>query len=141
MATLERALELALSAHKGQRDKAGAPYILHPLRLMMRLEEEEEEARIAAVLHDVVEDTPITLEYLRQEGFSETILETLALLTHGPELSYDAYIARLKDHPLARHIKRLDLEDNMDMRRIREPGERDFRRMARYRRVWEMLKE
>ena len=108
MATLERALLLATTAHMGQVDKAGQPYILHPLRLMMRLETEEE--RTVAILHDTVEDTPLTLAQLRQEGFSEAVLVALDHLTHRPEQSYEAYMERLRRNVLAVRIKRLDLE-------------------------------
>ncbi|MBF0588948.1 MAG: GTP pyrophosphokinase, partial [Magnetococcales bacterium] len=76
---------------------------------------------------------------LRQEGFSETILEALDALTHREEDAYDAYVERIASIPLARAVKRLDLEDNMDLRRIENPTEKDFRRMAKYRRVWGVL--
>lgn len=132
------ALSLAVLAHRGQVDKAGAPYILHPLRLMMRLETEEE--RILAVLHDAVEDTPLTLDVLRQEGFSERILTALDHLTHRAEESYEAYIQRLQENPLAIRIKRLDLEDNMDIRRLDATlSDRDCARLKKYRRVWSLL--
>lgn len=138
MATLERALLLATTAHMGQVDKAGQPYILHPLRLMMRLETEEE--RTVAILHDTVEDTPLTLAQLRQEGFSEAVLVALDHLTHRPEQSYEAYMERLRRNVLAVRIKRLDLEDNMDIRRLDEPlTDRDCQRLKKYRRVWSWL--
>ena len=139
MATLEKALQLAVAAHMGQQDKAGEPYILHPLRLMLRLQSEE--ARIVAVLHDLLEDTSITLEQLRREGFSERVLIALDHLTHRAEASYEAYIQRLQKNPLAVQIKCLDLEDNMDIRRLASPlGDRDCQRLKKYRHTWSVLR-
>lgn len=140
MSTLEKALALAAHHHAGQVDKSGNPYILHPLRLMMQLEETS--SQIIALLHDVVEDTPVTLDDLRQEGFSEEIITALDLLTHRPEDSYEAYILRLKPHAIARRIKLLDLIDNMDVRRLdHTPGERDWERIMRYQNAWATLKD
>src|SRR5687767_2629355 len=79
VSTLERAIAIAAQAHAGQVDKAGQPYILHPLRVMLRLATEEE--RIVGVLHDVVEDTPVSLQQLRDEGFSESVLSAVEALT------------------------------------------------------------
>ncbi|MBF0428373.1 MAG: GTP pyrophosphokinase [Magnetococcales bacterium] len=138
MATLEQAIALAVQVHMGQKDKAGVPYILHPLRLMLRLEREEE--RIVAVLHDVVEDTSITFEDLRAMGFSETILDALNHLTHREEVSYEEYIQKIHGHPMARRIKLLDLEDNMDIRRLNHQcQEKDWVRLKKYRRAWGIL--
>ncbi|MBF0463145.1 MAG: GTP pyrophosphokinase [Magnetococcales bacterium] len=138
MATLERALFLAVTAHLGQVDKSGAPYILHPLRLMLRAQDDT--ARIVALLHDTVEDTPLTLEQLRQEGFSETILTALDLLTHRPEQTYPEYIDRLQTDPLAVQIKLLDLEDNRDVRRLPAPlSDADRHRLAKYEYYWSVL--
>ncbi|MBF0108358.1 MAG: GTP pyrophosphokinase [Magnetococcales bacterium] len=140
MSTLEKALALAAQSHEGQVDRAGQPYILHPLRLMMQVRDMEE--RMIALLHDVVEDTPLTLEDLKREGFSAGVLSVLDLLTHRPELSYEAYILRLKPDPVARKIKLLDLVDNMDIRRLDHvPGERDWERMKRYQRAWATLND
>ncbi|MBF0415244.1 MAG: HD domain-containing protein [Magnetococcales bacterium] len=140
MSTLEKALALAAQHHAGQVDRAGHPYILHPLRLMMQLTDPDQQ--IIALLHDVVEDTPVTLEDLGREGFSQTIISVLDLLTHRPELSYEAYILRLKPNPMARQIKLLDLIDNMDVRRLNHvPGERDWERIKRYQNAWATLND
>lgn len=134
MATLERALFLAVTAHLGQVDKVGAPYILHPLRLMLRAQDET--AKMVALLHDTVEDTHLTLDMLRQEGFSEPVLAAVDRLTHPPALSYEAYIERMTDNPLAMEIKLLDLADNQDVRRLNTPlGPADHRRLERYQRA------
>jgi (p)ppGpp synthase/HD superfamily hydrolase len=134
MADLGEAILLAVRAHHGQKDKAGEPYILHPLRLMFR--QNSEAARIAAVLHDVVEDTPVTLEQLRDAGFAEEIPDAVALLTHDPEDSYEDYVAKIKTNPIARAVKLADLEDNMRLERVAEPTERDWVRLQRYHRAW-----
>jgi (p)ppGpp synthase/HD superfamily hydrolase len=137
MADLGEAVLLAVKAHYGQRDKAGAPYILHPLRLMFR--QNSEAARIVAVLHDVVEDTPVTLEQLRDSGFAEEVVEAVDCLTHDPRDSYDEYIAKIKGNPIARIVKLADLEDNMRLERLSDPAEKDWERLRRYHRVWKEL--
>jgi len=139
MPTLEDAIALAVEAHRGQRDKAGQAYILHPLRVMMRLETEAE--RMAAILHDVVEDTPYTLERLRQLGYPEEVLGALDCLTKREGESYEAFIERVRPHSLARRVKLADLEDNMDVRRLLAVGPRETERLARYRAAWARLKE
>ncbi len=137
MATLERAIAIALEAHQGQRDKAGAPYVLHPLRVMLRLESEP--ARIAAVLHDVVEDSPWTLEGLAREGFSPEVLAALECLTKQKGEVYEAFIERVKTNPLAVEVKRADLLDNLDLLRLPELSEKDLTRLAKYHRAWKAL--
>ncbi len=137
MATIERAILIAAQAHSGQRDKAGAPYILHPLRLMMRMESED--AMIAAVLHDVVEDSDWTLERLREEGFSEEILQAVDCLTRRDDESYDEFIARARANPIARRVKIADLEDNMNVKRIGEMTQKDLARIEKYHCAWRAL--
>jgi (p)ppGpp synthase/HD superfamily hydrolase len=134
MATLEDAIVLAVQAHQGQRDKAEAPYILHPLRVMLRMRSDVE--RMIAVLHDVVEDTPYTLLDLQQAGYPEQVLEALDCLTRRENETYEEFIERVKANPLARKIKIADLEDNMDIRRISDLQEKDVERLKRYRRAW-----
>jgi len=137
MATLEDAIALAVEKHRGQKDKTGAPYILHPLRVLFRLDwDAPEAAKIAAVLHDVVEDTDVTLEALRERGFCEEAIAAIALLTRREEDSYEQFIERVLPNPLARKVKRADLEDNMDLRRLRGVGEKERERLDRYRAAW-----
>ncbi|WP_043414604.1 HD domain-containing protein [Archangium violaceum] len=137
--TLEDAIALAVEAHRGQRDKSGKAYILHPLRVMMRLETDTE--RMVAILHDVVEDTPWTLERLRGLGYPEEVLGALDCLTKREGETYEAFIERILPHPLARRVKRADLEDNMDVRRLLALTDRDAERLARYRAAWARLQE
>ncbi|HBL25927.1 MAG TPA: GTP pyrophosphokinase [Acidobacteria bacterium] len=138
MATLERAIAIAAEAHAGQTDKAGAAYILHPLRVMFRVFSTEE--RIAAVLHDVVEDTPWTLERLREEGFSEAVVTAVDALSRRTGETYEKFVARAALHPIGRVVKRADLEDNMDLSRLpHHPTEADRARLERYRRALAVL--
>ena len=130
MATLEDAIALAVEAHRGQREKAGQPYILHVLRVMFQLDTEYE--RMAGVLHDVVEDTPYTLEDLRRVGYPEPVVTAVDCLTRRPDETYEAFIERAVVNPIARRVKLADLEDNMDIRRLREVTEHDHERMNRY---------
>lgn len=131
MATLERAIEIAAKAHSGQKDKANDVYVLHPLRVMLRLSSAE--ARIAAVLHDVVEDTCVTLDVLREEGFDEQVLAAIGSLTKREDDDYDAFIERVAQNSLARQVKIEDLKDNMDLSRLgREPTDHDVERNAKY---------
>lgn len=137
MPTIEDAIALALQAHRGQLDRAGQPYILHPLRVMMLVSGIE--ARIVAVLHDVVEDTPTTLDDLRALGYSEAIVTAVDHLTRRDDETYEQFIERIKPHPLARHVKLADLMDNMDLRRIDHLGEGDLERLRRYQAAWHAL--
>jgi len=137
MATLERAILIAAQAHLGQRDKAGAAYILHPLRMMMRMESEA--AMIAAVLHDVVEDSDWTLEQLRGEGFSEEILQAVDCLTRRDGETYEEFVARAQANAIARQVKIADLEDNMNVKRIGEMTPKDLARIDKYHRAWRAL--
>ncbi len=134
---LEKAIGIALDAHRGQQDKAGAPYILHPLRIMLRMENETE--MIVAVLHDVVEDSRWTIEDLRKEGFSEEVLAAVDRLTHRAGESYEAYIAGLEGNAIARKVKIADLEDNIDLRRRKGLMAVEGARVEKYQRAWRRL--
>ncbi len=135
--TLEDAIALAALAHRGQVDKAGQPYILHPLRVMLSVEGTE--ARIAAVLHDVVEDTDWTLEKLCAAGYSEPVQHALWHLTKRDGEAYPDFIARAARDPVARVVKLADLADNMDLRRLPNPPPTDHARLDRYRAAWRQL--
>lgn len=137
MATMEKAILIAAQAHLGQHDKGGAPYILHPLRMMMRMESEA--AMMAAVLHDVVEDSDWTLEQLRDEGFSEEVLQAVDCLTNRDGEGYDEFIARVRANAIASQVKIADLEDNMNVKRIGEMTPKDLARIDKYHRAWRAL--
>jgi (p)ppGpp synthase/HD superfamily hydrolase len=138
MATLDKAIRIAVQAHEGQLDRYGAPYILHPFRVMSRMHTEEE--KMAAILHDVVEDSDWTLKALGSEGFSAVVLKIVDDLTRRDKEDYMEYIERLKPNAIARRVKISDLEDNMDLRRLKKASKKDVERLARYHEVWLMLK-
>jgi GTP diphosphokinase / guanosine-3',5'-bis(diphosphate) 3'-diphosphatase len=137
LSTLERAIAIAAEAHAGQIDKAGEAYILHPLRLMLSLDSEVE--RKVAVLHDVVEDSGITLEQLRSEGFGEDVLNAIEALTKRDGESKMDAAARAKRNPIALRVKLADNADNQDMTRLGDLTDEDRERLAEYRRVREFL--
>jgi (p)ppGpp synthase/HD superfamily hydrolase len=143
MSDLERAIALATAAHAGKGDKAGAPYILHPLRLMLRMTTNEE--RIAAVLHDEVEDTPFSLDELLRLGFGAAVVEAVEARTkrpdeHGTDEGYLRFVQRAGRHPVGRAVKVADIQDNMDLSRIPEPKAQDHARIARYRRALDLIR-
>ncbi len=133
MATLERAIAIAVEAHMGQTDKAGQPYVLHPLRIMLSLDSEAE--RIVGVLHDVVGDSGWTFDGRRREGFSEDVIDALESVTKRDGETYEAFVARAAANPIGRAVKRADLLDNSDLGRIAKPTERDHARIEKYRRA------
>ena len=137
MSTLERAIAIAAKAHAGQSDKAGQPYILHPLRVMLRVEGEAE--RIAAVLHDVVEDTDVRLQDLEAEGFSAEVIDAIEALTKRPGESRLEAGKRAALNRVARTVKLADNAENMDLSRIASPTARDFARLEEYRAVRQVL--
>jgi (p)ppGpp synthase/HD superfamily hydrolase len=137
MATLERAIEIAAKAHAGQVDKAGQPYILHPIRVMLRVSGVE--ARISAVLHDVVEDSDITMEELHAEGFSALVLEAVDALTKRTGENRFEAARRAAANEIARVVKLADNAENMDLSRITQPTQRDFARLTEYTKVREIL--
>lgn len=132
MSSLERAIQIAVTAHAGQVDKGGAPYILHPLRVMFSISVDGDEARIAAVLHDVLEDTDVTAEDLAGEGFSAPVIEALEALTRRESETYSAFIKRVSRNPIARIVKMADLKDNSDLSRIPSPTQKDRKRFWKY---------
>ena len=137
MADLERAIAIAVEAHRGQVDKAGVPYILHPLRVMLKLSTEEE--RIVGVLHDVVEDTPWTFESLEREGFAPSVIDALRSVTRKDSESYEEFVLRASRNPIGRRVKLADLMDNSDPSRIENPTQADLQRMAKYARAIDLL--
>ncbi|MDR6879790.1 GTP pyrophosphokinase [Bacillus sp. 3255] len=138
MSTLTKAILLAAKAHDGQTDKGGNPYILHPIRLASKAVTTEES--IVAVLHDVVEDSDMTLFDLKNEGFSLNVIEALDYLTRRADETYESFILRIKRNPLATKVKLLDLEDNCDTSRMPEMTDRDKARIDKYKKAIAELK-
>ncbi|MBK7054570.1 MAG: hypothetical protein KBF99_05985 [Leptospiraceae bacterium] len=137
---IERAIEIALEAHKGQTDKNGQPYIQHVMRVGFRGRTIDE--KILGILHDVVEDSDWTFEMLGKEGFSSTILSALECLTKKTEDEpYEDFISRVKKNHLAISVKLNDLEDNMDIRRMDSIQEKDIKRLNKYLKAYKELAE
>ena len=134
---LEKAISIALSVHKGKIDKGGNPYILHPLRVMLDMTTIEE--KIVAVLHDVVEDSHTTIQNLRDENYSEEILDALTLLTKNQNQTYNEYILEIKKNTLATKVKLADLRDNMDKKRLLNPNKKDIARINKYKIAYSLL--
>ena len=138
MNKLQRAIEIATEAHKGQVDKSGKDYIGHSLRVMEMGKTEEE--KIVGVLHDVIEDTDWTFEKLAEEGFSDEVIAALKCVTKTSENEdYDDFIDRVKKNPLAVAVKLNDLSDNMDIRRLPYLSDEDVKRLMNYLKAYKML--
>ena len=135
----DKALQIAVRAHKGQKDKAGHDYILHPIRVSERCDDPR--AKIVALLHDTIEDTNVTADYLREEGFTEEIVEAVLAVTRREGEEYNDYVRRAAQNELGRMVKRADLEDNMDIRRLPELTDRDVERLRKYLRAWQYIVE
>lgn len=139
MNDLERAIEVALTAHTGDTDKAGATYIRHPLRLMEQMDTEAE--RIAAVLHDVVEDSAYRLDEIEKE-FGTQIRDAVDALTRRSNEDYvTEFIPRCAQNDIARAVKKADLKDNMDITRLPEVDEATVSRQVKYHKSLQRLNE
>ncbi|WP_328133386.1 HD domain-containing protein [Brevibacillus laterosporus] len=128
---------MATKAHADQVDKGGNPYILHPLRVMLKMSTEEE--MIAAVLHDVIEDTKVNADDLKRAGFTESVIDAVIALTRQDGETYMDFIKRAKQNPIARTVKIRDIEDNCDLTRISNPSDQDHSRMKRYKKAIQEL--
>lgn len=136
---IEKALEIALSAYAGRKDKAGQTYILHPLRLMNRMESDIE--RAVALLHDVIEDSDITDQELLNEGIPKTVVDAVKCLTKRDGENYDDFISRVSANDLATKIKIVDIEDNINILRLKRLTKKDLDRIVKYHSAWNQLKK
>ena len=134
------AITIAVQAHDGQFDKGGFPYILHPLHLMHRLKYDLQLATIA-MLHDVVEDSDITINDLEKLGFSGRVLSALYILTHERKHTYDEYLYYITKNFDAIRVKRKDLEHNSDITRLKGVTDKDLKRMEKYHKAFMYLGE
>ena len=136
---LERAIEIAVTTHKGVTDKGGNPYILHPLRVMFSLNTDEE--KIVGVLHDVVEDAEDwDFERLQKEGFSNEVLDALRSVTKFSENeNYDEFIQRGLGNEIGRTVKIADIRDNLDVTRIGALKDKDLKRLNKYKKSLKIL--
>ena len=134
----DRAMQIAIRAHMGQKDKAGRDYVMHPIRVAERCKDPR--AKIVALLHDTIEDTPVTAEYLRGEGFPEEIVRGVLSVTKlNDDEEYDDFVAKAAENAIGREVKIADLEDNMDIRRLKEINDKDVERLRKYLRAWQYL--
>lgn len=136
---LEKALLIATKAHAGQTDKAGAAYIFHPLRVACRCFTDEE--KIVALLHDAIEDTDVTVDYLLSEGFPQNIVDAILSVTRNEGESYEDFVRRCRQNAIGRQVKIHDLEDNMDISRLPQVTEKDLARLNRYIAAYKYLKQ
>jgi (p)ppGpp synthase/HD superfamily hydrolase len=135
---LEKAIRIAVEKHAGQVEKAGRPYILHPLRVMMQMRTDPE--RIVAVLHDVIEDCGVTPEWLLAEGFPREIVDAILSVSRlDKSESYDDFIRRSAANSTGRIVKIADLRDNLDVTRLAELTQKDLERLNRYRKALNIL--
>lgn len=143
MSLLGKAIAIAATAFDGKIDKAGQPYILHCLRVMNAVKHFGEDYMIAAVLHDLLEDTKWTYNDLIKEMFNQDVMLALGYLTHDRAESYDLYIKRIGmvaiTDPIARAVKLADLKDNSDITRLKGLTKKDFDRMEKYHRSYVYL--
>lgn len=135
----KKALKLCFAAHKDQTDKSGMPYVFHPFHLAEQMPDED--TTIVALLHDVIEDTPYTLDDLRAMGFNEQVLDALALMTHDKRIPYMDYVAKIKGNKIARTVKLADLKHNSDLSRLYNVDEKAMKRIEKYRQAIALLSE
>ena len=135
----KKALKLCFTAHKDQTDKSGMPYVFHPFHLAEQMTDED--TTIVALLHDVIEDTPYTLDDLRAMGFNEQVLDALALMTHDKRIPYMDYVAKIKGNKIASTVKLADLKHNSDLSRLNNVDEKAMKRIEKYRQAIALLSE
>jgi len=131
------ALLIAIRAHEGQKDKSEREYVMHPIRVAERCKDPR--AKIVALLHDTIEDTNITADYLRSEGFPEEIINAVLSVTKQEGESYEDFVCRAAENPIGKEVKIADLEDNMDIRRLKEITDEDVARLRKYLCAWQYL--
>ena len=133
----KKAMKLCFAAHKEQVDKSGLPYVFHPFHLAEQMEDED--TTIVALLHDVVEDTPVCFADLEQMGFQRQVIEAIRLMTHSEQVPYMEYVARIKVNPIARRVKLADLKHNSDLSRLDRIDEKALARVEKYRAAMALL--
>ena len=133
----KQAMKLSFEAHKGQKDKSGLPYAYHPFHLAEQMTDEE--TTIVALLHDVAEDTDMTVDDIQKMGFSEATCDALRMLTHDEGVPYMDYVAKIKENPIAKAVKLVDLRHNSDLSRLDDVTEEDLERVEKYKAAIELL--
>ena len=133
----KKALNISFDAHKNQLDKSGMPYVYHPFHLAEQMDDEY--TTCVALLHDVVEDTDITLDDLKKEGFPKEVTDAIALMTHDDDVPYLEYVAKIKKNPIATSVKLADLKHNSDLTRLDEVDSKALERVEKYRKAIQIL--
>ncbi|MBP5258770.1 MAG: hypothetical protein J6Z41_08570 [Prevotella sp.] len=133
----DHALRIAIRAHEGQKDKSEREYVMHPIRVAERCKDPR--AKIVALLHDTIEDTDVTVDYLRSEGFPEEIMNAILSVTKHEGENYEDFVCRAAENAIGREVKIADIEDNMDIRRLKEIKDEDVARLRKYLRAWQYL--
>lgn len=131
------ALNLCFEAHRNQRDKNGMPYVFHPFHLAEQMKDEK--TTIVALLHDVVEDTDITLDDIRNMGFDDEVVAAIGLMTHASDIPYMEYVAEIKKNPISKAVKLADLRHNSDTTRLDNITDRDEKRLKKYTEAIQLL--
>lgn len=137
---LAKAIAIAAQAHVDQLDRGGRAYILHPLRVAHIMRTTDAELQAIAVLHDVIEDTPVTYRDLENAGMTQRIISGVRALTKQPGQTSEEYLAQVQGNPDAVLVKLADLQHNSDIRRLKGVTERDFQRVKRYQEMYQVLK-
>ncbi|MBE6779024.1 MAG: GTP pyrophosphokinase [Ruminococcaceae bacterium] len=135
----KKAMGVCFDAHREQKDKSGLPYVFHPFHLAEQMTDEV--TTVVALLHDVVEDSPLTFDDLSDKGFSSEVIEALRLLTHDKDEPYMAYVMRIKANPIARAVKLADLHHNSDLSRLDVVDDKALERVGRYAQAIRLLEE
>ena len=135
----KKALLISFNAHKDQVDKSGMPYVYHPFHLAEQMDDEY--STCVALLHDVVEDTAVTVEYLAKQGFPPEVTDAIKLMTHDETVPYLDYVAKLKINPIARKVKIADLKHNSDLSRLDHINDKALKRAEKYRAAIELLEK
>ena len=135
----DKALRIAIEAHKGQTDKSGRTYVMHPIRVAERCKDPR--AKIVALLHDTIEDTNVTPESLLEDGFPEEIVEAVMGVTKRECEGYEVFVRRAARNPISKEVKMADLEDNMDIRRLEMLSDEHVARLRKYLKAWHYLNE
>ena len=133
----DKAFAIAWEAHKGQKDRGGAPYILHPINVANRCKSDR--AKVVALLHDVVEDSKVTLKDLDDAGFPKDMVIAVSFLTKTSDESYESYITTISNNELATEVKIADLQENMDITRLKKLTDKDFQRLEKYHEAYKYL--
>ena len=134
---IRKALRISFEAHKNQTDRSGMPYVYHPYEVASHMDDEY--STCVALLHDVIEDSHVTPDHLRNEGFPEEVIRALLCMTHDKSVPYMDYIRKIKTNPIATKVKLADLAHNSDLSRLDNPKPEDYERVEKYSKAMAIL--